>query len=239
MSQVHGLAQRVGVVRKLVTFWPALVIGLIVGLVLGAFMPPARATQYRLSTAEQNLVTIINQHATFLNELKADVNLLRTDFLLLKDTFEHTSGEDADLAEGTNAATIKTTDACSYVIDGVIYEKAATDNIAITATTEQAVSTYRLYLVSIDAAGTVTVTAGTAVATDTATLPALPASSAPLGYFKIATDGSTTYTGGTTDNGAAGITDTYVDLAFMNSGSSAMTETSTAIANAAAHTARQ
>jgi hypothetical protein len=35
----------------------------------------------------------------------------------------------------------------------------------------------------------------------------------PIGGYKIATDGSTTFTNGTTDNGAAGITDTYYDFA--------------------------
>lgn len=203
-------------------------VGLMVGLLLSLGMRGSSATEYRIDTGDTaNLRTILNQHATYLDEIKADFNLLRAQVL-------NSAGEDPDLAEGTNSATIKTTDACSYTIAGVTYEKAATDNIAITAAAEQAISTYCLYLVSINSSGTVTVTKGTATATDTAVLPALPASSAPLGYFKIATDGVTTYTAGTTDNGAAGITDTYVDLTVMDSGTSA----STAIANDAAHTAR-
>lgn len=220
------------------TFW-SFILGVLVAVVLGSLLPRAAATQYRLDTADPNLITIVNQHATFLNEVKSDFNTLRTEYLLLKDTLEHLNFTKAALAEGTDAATIKTTVATYYTIDGVVYTKAATDNIAISAGAEQAVSTYCLYLVSINAAGTVAVTKGTAVATDTATLPALPASSAALGYFKIATDGATTYTAGTTDNGAAGITDTYVDLCFVNSGANALTETTTAIANAAAHTARR
>lgn len=162
------------------------------------------------------LKTCVNALATLTAELKADANLVRSQLLNCNLGYPL-------LAEGTNAATIKTTNATSFRIAGVNYTKAATDNIAITATAQQAISTYCLYLVSINASGTVTVTKGTEVATDTAVLPALPADSAPLGYFKIATDGATTYTGGTTDNGAAGITDTYVDLGVMNSGTSAST----------------
>jgi hypothetical protein len=122
----------------------------------------------------------------------------------------------AGLAEGTNAATIKTVAAVDYCIDGLIYTKAITDNIAITAAAVQAISTFCKYLVSVDAAGTVTVTKGTEAATSAlALVPALPASSAPIGYFEIATDGVTTYTAGTTDNGAAGITDTYQDMSSV------------------------
>lgn len=160
--------------------------------------------------------TAVDAIETLVEETKADFNLLRAQLL-------NRCVQAPLLAEGTNAATIKTTNAVSFTIDGVLYTKAATDNIAITATAQQAISTFCLYLVSIDSAGTVTVTKGTELGTDTAVLPALPANSAPLGYFKIATDGSTTYTGGTTDNGAAGITDTYVDLAVCNSGASAST----------------
>lgn len=177
-------------------------------------------------TAVDGIETLIEEmhddHATnktLLDELKSDLNLLRNNFL-------NCSLTAAGLAEGTNAATIKTVNTVNYSIGGQLYTKAATDNIAITATAQQAISTFCLYLVSIDAGGTVTVTKGTELGTDTAVLPALPASSAPIGAFKIATDGATTYTGGTTDNGAAGITDTYYDLMFVNSGADASTAVS-------------
>lgn len=120
------------------------------------------------------------------------------------------------LTEGTNANTIKTVAAVDFCINGLMYTKGITDNIAITAGSVQAISTFCKYLVSIIADGTVTVTAGNVAATAAlALLPDLPASSAPLGYFQIATDGSTTYTPGTTDNGAGGITDTYQDMSSM------------------------
>lgn len=123
----------------------------------------------------------------------------------------------AVVAEGTNAATIKTTNAISFMIDGVLYAKAATDNIAVTAASVQAVSTKCMYLVSITAAGAVVVTKGTAVgASENAYLPDLPAGNAPVGAFRIVTDGVTTFTAGTTDIGAAGITETFFDLGAVD-----------------------
>ena len=174
--------------------------------------------------------TAVDQTETLVEELHDDhatnktvIDELKSDFNLLRGNFINMCLGAAGLAEGTNAACIKTVNAVDFVIGGQIYSKAATDNIAITATAQQAISTYCMYLVSIASNGTVTVTKGTELGTDTAVLPALPASSAPLGAFKIATDGATTYTGGTTDNGAAGITDTYYDLMFVNSGADANT----------------
>lgn len=166
--------------------------------------------------------TALDAIETLVEELKADFNLLRSQ--VLNASLNGGAGVGgAGLAEGTNATTIKTTNAVTYTIGGQLYTKAATDNIAFTATAQQAVSTFCLYLVSINAAGTVAMTKGTELGTDTAVLPALPASSAPLGSIKVATDGATTFTGGTTDLGAAGITDTYVDLAYVNTGTSAST----------------
>lgn len=125
----------------------------------------------------------------------------------------------AGLAEGTNAGTIQTANAVDYAIDGILYTKAATDNIAVTAAAQQAESTKCMYLVSVNAAGAVTVTKGDTVAsTGSAYLPDLPENSAPLGAIRIVTDNATTFTAGTTDIGAAGITETFYDLAHVNVG---------------------
>lgn len=154
-------------------------------------------------------------------ELKADFNLLRANFL----NGAFTKG---GLTEGTNSGTIKTANTINFAINGQLYTKAATDNIACTAAAAQAVSTYCLYLVCIDSSGTVSTVKGTEVATDTAVLPARTADTAVIGAFKIATDGTHTYTAGTTDHSAAGITATYYDLCFANSG----VDANTAIAGA-------
>ena len=125
---------------------------------------------------------------------------------------KHTFGA-AGLAEGTNANTIQAATAFDYCINGIIYTKAITDNIAMTAAAVQNISTHCMYLVSIDSAGVVTTTKGVeAKTTEDIFLPSTPAGDCPLGAFKIVTDGSTTFTSGTTDLGAAGITDTFWDL---------------------------
>lgn len=130
----------------------------------------------------------------------------------------------AGLAEGTNAATIKinATDPAGihFSIDGIAYYKTNTDNIAVTAHAVQAVSTSCLYLVQIDSGGTVSTKKGTAQLTADlgANLalqwPTPDEDKCPIGGYKIALDASTTFTNGTTDNGAAGVTDTYYNFAL-------------------------
>jgi hypothetical protein len=115
------------------------------------------------------------------------------------------------LSEGTNSATIKV-GAFTFSIAGTLYTKAATDNIAMTACAQQAASKYCFYLVSIGTTGTITVTKGTdANTSDAATVPALPASSAPVGTILVQTDAGHTFTAGTTDLSGAGITATIQD----------------------------
>lgn len=73
------------------------------------------------------------------------------------------------LAEGTNANTIKTANAVPYTIDGVMYSKAATDNIAINVQGDNfvvPVNYKRSYLVGVDSAGTVKSYAGTLFANE-------------------------------------------------------------------------
>lgn len=125
----------------------------------------------------------------------------------------------AGLAEGTNAATIQIATAIAYAIRGLAYSKAVTDNIAVTAHAQQAVSTKCLYLVQIDKTGAVSTKKGDEVATADLTAgikalhwPAPDKDKCPIGAYKVETDGATTFTNGTTDLGAAGITDTYYDF---------------------------
>jgi hypothetical protein len=122
----------------------------------------------------------------------------------------------AGLAKGTNAHTIKTANSVNYTINGVFKGKGATDNIAMTACLLQAISTWCLYLVSLDAADAATVTKGEDASTDTAVRPDLPANNCPIGLIKVATDATHTFTSGTTDLSAAGITATYQDVSTIN-----------------------
>jgi hypothetical protein len=127
----------------------------------------------------------------------------------------------AGLAEGTNSATLQTANIVHYNVGGQAYVKAITDNIAMTACAAQAVLTSCLYLVTINAAGTVKVTKGTeylttavTAGTSTLKLPACPDSEAVLGAFKIVLTSSATFTSGTTDLGAANVADTYANFGF-------------------------
>lgn len=121
----------------------------------------------------------------------------------------------AGVAIGGTATNLKTARAIHYCVNGVAYYKAITAAIVPAAAPEQAVSTFCKYLLSISG-GTFTITQGNVAATAAlALLPALPADSAPVGYAQVATDASTTFTAGTTDWDAAGLTDTYVDLSSV------------------------
>ena len=130
----------------------------------------------------------------------------------LRNSFANQCLGKAGLAEGTNAGTIQIAAAITYCIAGVLYSKAITDNIAVTAGAVQADLTECMYLISIDSAGAVTTTKGVEAATGTGvTLPATPDGDVAIGAIKVVTSGGT-FTAGTTDLGDAAVTDTYYDL---------------------------
>lgn len=122
----------------------------------------------------------------------------------------------AGLAEGTNAATVQIATAFNYCVDGVVATKAITDNVALTACALQADLTTCLYLLTING-GTVTCTKGEEVLTADLTkgLVSLEWPSAPAGAvfggIKVKNIAGT-FTAGTTDLGAATVTDTYYNL---------------------------
>ena len=124
----------------------------------------------------------------------------------------------AGLAEGTNANTYKTTATLAYTINGVFYSKGATDNIAMTSTAGTVPpSSAALYAVWIDSSGNLSNTRGPVVASgDPCPVPtqATP-NTALVGLIKVVTFASTTFTPGSTDLGAAGVTDTYYDCSVM------------------------
>lgn len=129
----------------------------------------------------------------------------------------------AGLAEGTNAATLKTVAAdgttfINYAINGILYVKADTDNIAMTALAQQADLTSCLYLVTLTSAGVLAITKGTERLTADVTSgkyvlewPKPAADTCPIGGFRI-DNSAGTFTSGTTDLGAGTVTDTYYDF---------------------------
>jgi hypothetical protein len=125
----------------------------------------------------------------------------------------------AGLVDGTSAATIQIAApngaGIDFAINGIAYHKADTDNIAVTAAT-QASGTTCLYLVQINAAGTVSTKQGNAVATaDLGVVggalqwPQPDANNCPIGGYKI--KATAAYVNGTTDQGTGNLVD-YFDF---------------------------
>lgn len=138
-----------------------------------------------------------------------------------RDNFATTA---AGLAEGTNANTFQIANITHFVIDGRAFRKAVTDNIAFavaTGTAHVALAAHQVcvFWILINAAGTVTAfqseikTASTGVGYEPGAF-AIPDrdSVAVIGGILVQTAAATTFTAGSTDLGAAGVTDTYVDL---------------------------
>lgn len=123
----------------------------------------------------------------------------------------------AGLAEGTNANTFKTTATLTYTANGVFASKNATDNLTFSSgATVVPVSSACLFAVWINAAGTVTTTQGPIVgAAEDCPVPATVGGLTLVGLIRVVTDGSTTFTAGSTDLGASGVTDTYYNCSVM------------------------
>lgn len=125
----------------------------------------------------------------------------------------------AGLAKGTTSGTIKTANAINFAIDGYGYTKGATDNIAVTALPQQAVSQTGIYAIWIDTGGNVSVTQGSVVSTAD-----LAAGNVALkhgndqsgkcliGLWTVVTDATHTFTAGTTDPNATGVTSAFYDV---------------------------
>ncbi len=105
----------------------------------------------------------------------------------------------------------------NYTINGICYYKVSTATIAITAAAAQAADTTCLYLVCLNAAGTLSTVKGTEVDTDEFIAGNAPlewphpvADTCPIGAIKVATTAA--FVAGTTLLSADAVTDTYYDL---------------------------
>lgn len=125
------------------------------------------------------------------------------------------------LAEGTNANTYQTANTITYVTDGVFRSKGATNNVAFSAGHATVpVSSSCLYLVCLDSGGNFSTVAGRAVPTADVTAgfralewPAPPVGDiAVVGAIRVDTNASATFTPGSVDLSASGITDVFYDL---------------------------
>lgn len=144
------------------------------------------------------------------------------------------------------AATVKTTNALNFAIDGVYLTKAALAVQSIVPTHDafgapiggqnlpvyvQPANTTVYYLLSLDATGAVKVSQGSyagqsmlypdkqRILTGSGNVPAEPAGTVAIGLIKVATGAATAFTPGTTALDAAGVTVTYFDLEYVPSAS--------------------
>jgi hypothetical protein len=113
------------------------------------------------------------------------------------------------LGASATTAKLKTTTPIVFFHYNQQVNFAANAVINMTACTQQPSSSFCYYLVSVDLLGVVTVTKG---ANNTYSLPPTPAGSSPVGAFLISTDGSATFTSGTTSFSATGVTATFFDI---------------------------
>lgn len=122
----------------------------------------------------------------------------------------------AGVAEGTNANTFRIVNATNYSIAGLGYLKAATDNLAFTAGHTALGNSQRCaFFVCLDTAGTVTTIQGDIVTPSpsgevrrAAEIPN-PTDRVVIGAILVTTGSSATFTPGSTDLSAAGVTGTY------------------------------
>lgn len=140
------------------------------------------------------------------------------------------------------AATVKTTGATTYSVDGVLYSKAALAAQSIAPTHDafgnlvaagiaayvQPVNTTVFYVVSVNAAGTVAVSQGSYLGqtqafpndlskiwTGTGAIPVEPAGYTAIGVIKVAPTVAATFTPGTTLLDAANVNATYFDVDIL------------------------
>lgn len=125
----------------------------------------------------------------------------------------------AGLAIGTSKPTVKIANTVTFLIAGVFKSKTTADT-AFTATTHDITALAgsvqeAVYLVSLNASGTVTLTKGTtATGAGTALVPATPTGNAVVGHVRVAVDaGATDFDASSDDLDAAHLTVTYTDLA--------------------------
>ena len=123
-----------------------------------------------------------------------------SDFCLKQALINRVLGNPA-LAVATTNTKVKTTNAVTFSIEGILYTLGASDNITVSGLTNTAAAQVRLVRVEVNTAGTVSFVEGpVASAAALALMPRRTASKATLGYLTV----PASFTWGTTD--ATGLT---------------------------------
>jgi hypothetical protein len=121
------------------------------------------------------------------------------------------------IAITTNKAKFKTTATITFLLNGLFYSKAATDNLVFSSGhTSLGASQACLFGLWLDASGNVTTTQGPIVnAGDPCPVPSNPGNRALFGLIKVVTGASGAFVPNTTEFDASGVTTTYINAAAM------------------------
>lgn len=164
------------------------------------------------------LVTDLTAARAEVVKLVADIATHRTEVNKIRTGLSNMVLTDAAIAIATTKTKIKTvTNPISYLIGGVFYSKAATDNFWTLTGFNCANALFNKCLLCIDSSGNMQIAAGTAGASaGTVVLPAIPASYAVVGQVLVNPTGTGDFTGGTTDldDGTVIPNAVYTDLSF-------------------------
>ncbi|MDE2096901.1 MAG: hypothetical protein KGL39_06600 [Patescibacteria group bacterium] len=118
------------------------------------------------------------------------------------------------IKSGGGSPDFLTANTVKYMIGGKFYSVAAAADNAFSSTTHIATGFKAIFLVQVDASGTITTVQGTAVATSgAAVIPACVAGKCPLGIIQVANATGVDFVPGTTNLDAGSVTTTYVDFA--------------------------
>jgi hypothetical protein len=147
-----------------------------------------------------------NRILAALDQLGQTVNATN---LLLQNTVVNSAG--LAIKSGGGSPDFLTANTVYYMIAGKLYSVAAAADTAMTAAAQQGNTLVSAHLVVVDAAGTISTIAGTPAAAGPV-VPACPADQAALGIIQVTTDGSHTFTAGTTHLDATGVTVAYVNF---------------------------
>lgn len=175
-------------------------------------------TDYTAGRAEiVKLVTDYTAGRAEIVNLVTDLTAARTALVNLRVGLTNMALTDGGIAIGTTLTKIKTAATITYIIAGVMYAKAATDDFWTLTGFNCTNAQFNKCLLCIDSAGAMQIAAGTEGASAGAVvLPAIPASYAVVGMVQVNPTGTGDFTGGTTDlnDGTVVPNATYTDLAF-------------------------
>lgn len=173
---------------------------------------------------DYKLGTELNKAVTDITNILADQVLNRADVAGLVANRNMVIDTAAGLAIGAGDLTIKVTNAFHYVIDGGVYLKGATDNIALSGDSGLAcgLSKFAAYVITVNATGAIALVKGADAVSAAAALAAvnavtIPVTVAPVGIIHVQNSGANIFTPGAVganlgDFADDTTADTYVDF---------------------------